>query len=618
MLESKIIGDAPYGIFVVDKNDNFIQFNTAMEAICGLSANEMIGKNLLTDIPNATIEGECKISEKFNAAKLSLKKICHKDLPIISFMGILSYQTITFSPLLDEDGIYDGMIVYVDEVSDEFSRKKTLFDDLHRARQLSSFYSKDVPVVAFRWSAENGWPVEMVSDNISQYGYSVEDFTSGCLLYGDIIHPDDLERVASYANELESGLGKSLFNEYRILDVSGNPIWVNEISVLELDENGNPSHYNGVLIDVNDRKIAETELKESKARIDSIFKSAPIGLCIISNRIFEEVNDYFCEMLGYSREEIVGKSTHVIHPSNEVHDYVGEVKYSLLVDHGIGKVESQLLCKDGTIIDVILNSRLIHPDFISKGVTCTILDITDMNNAKRKLIKDAEELEKLNQIKDMFSDIIRHDLLGPAGIVRGYTEFLGDIEVDNTKLQLLHAIEVSNEKIIELIEIAAKYEQINSCGDIDFHKCNIVKMFQDIVASQRLAIKSRGMSVNLLSEGPCYSIANPIISEVFVNLLSNAIKYSPENDTIVIEFHNAGKFWKVTVTDRGDGVSDTDKGYVFERFKRADKKGIKGTGLGLAIVKRIIELHNGEYGVMDNPEGKGSVFWITLKKADVN
>jgi len=100
-----------------------------------------------------------------------------------------------------------------------------------------------------------------------------------------------------------------------------------------------------------------------------------------------------------------------------------------------------------------------------------------------------------------------------------------------------------------------------------------------------------------------------------VNLLSNAIKYSPDNEVVDIHFQDDGSHWKITVTDRGEGVSDESKEYVFERFKRADKKGIKGTGLGLAIVRSIVELHDGKYGVADNPEGKGSMFWITLKKS---
>lgn len=589
-----------------------------MESISGLNRVDVIGKNLLADLPKETIEGEGNFKQLFMGAKESLKTVHRKELPITTPLGNLSYQTTTFVPIVNGNGVYNGMIIYVEEVSDNFNQKKTLFDELYRANKLSSFYSKDVPVVALRWSAEKGWPVEMVSDNISQYGYSADDFISQCFLQGDIIHPDDIESVTKNTNEMESLKSKYLFNEYRILDSSGNAFWVNEVSVPELDEYGNPSHYNGLLIDVNDRKVAELELLESNARIESILRATPVGMGVVSNRVFEDANDMLCEMLGYSREDFIGQSTRLIYPSDGEYDYVGSEKYEQISKKGFGKVETRMLRKDGNIIDVILSSSPIHPEDHSKGVTFTVLDITDIKNTQRDLEKYANELEKMNQIKDLFSDIIRHDLLSPAGIVRGYAEFLEDMEADETKLNILHIIEESNEKIIDLIESAAKYEKINSLEEIDYSNYDLVNLFRDVVAGQRLAIKSRGISVNVNSDYPCFSYVNPVINEVFVNLLSNAVKYSPENSVINIDFFDEGNYWKVTVTDQGDGISDEHKKYVFERFKRLDKKGIKGSGLGLAIVRRIVELHGGKYGVADNPNGKGSVFWVTLEKSKDN
>ncbi len=80
--------------------------------------------------------------------------------------------------------------------------------------------------------------------------------------------------------------------------------------------------------------------------------------------------------------------------------------------------------------------------------------------------------------------------------------------------------------------------------------------------------------------------------------------------------HEGGREnWKIAVTDSGEGVLDEHKTMLFDRFQRVNKVAVKGSGLGLAIVKRIIELHGGEVGVEDNPDGVGSVFWVTVEKA---
>jgi signal transduction histidine kinase len=75
-----------------------------------------------------------------------------------------------------------------------------------------------------------------------------------------------------------------------------------------------------------------------------------------------------------------------------------------------------------------------------------------------------------------------------------------------------------------------------------------------------------------------------------------------------------GDKWKLSFIDQGDGIPNESKATVFERFKRLHKENIRGTGIGLAIVKRIMDLHMEVIDVDDNPEGKGSVFWLTLKK----
>ncbi|MCK5485477.1 MAG: HAMP domain-containing histidine kinase, partial [Desulfobacterales bacterium] len=145
---------------------------------------------------------------------------------------------------------------------------------------------------------------------------------------------------------------------------------------------------------------------------------------------------------------------------------------------------------------------------------------------------------------------------------------------------------------------------------------NIAAMFKMVVDNFRPQIEDKQITLEFNAEGTYLANVSLMIEEVFVNLLSNAIKYSPEKSKIIVDITDAGDDWRVSVTDQGEGVSDENKPLLFDRFQRVNKVAVKGSGLGLAIVKRIIELHEGDFGVDDNPDGVGSVFWVTVKKSN--
>ncbi|AEH61036.1 multi-sensor signal transduction histidine kinase [Methanosalsum zhilinae DSM 4017] len=241
--------------------------------------------------------------------------------------------------------------------------------------------------------------------------------------------------------------------------------------------------------------------------------------------------------------------------------------------------------------------------------------IIQRKKSLEKLRSYAEELERSNELKELFLDILRHDLLNPAGVVKGYIDLLIGQEKDHSKIQVLKTIERNNNKVIKMIEDASRFAKLDSIEDIEFETFDIGLMLKNVVDSFSPQIDEKEMDVDFQSEGVYLAQANPIIEEVFVNIFSNAIKYSPEKSRIIIDILDAGKYWKIMVTDFGEGIDEKSKPFIFERFKRMNKPGIKGTGLGLTIVKKIIDLHGTQVGVEDNPQGKGSVFWFTVNKA---
>lgn len=140
---------------------------------------------------------------------------------------------------------------------------------------------------------------------------------------------------------------------------------------------------------VEQRRGAEA-LRNREARLAAIFRAAPTGIGVVSNRILMEVNDRLCEMIGYARSDLVGRSARVLYPTDEDFEFVGTVKYALIARYGTGSVETKWRCKDGRVIDVALSSTPIEPSDPARGVVFTALDITAHKNSLLHL-RDSEE-----------------------------------------------------------------------------------------------------------------------------------------------------------------------------------------------------------------------------------
>jgi signal transduction histidine kinase len=211
---------------------------------------------------------------------------------------------------------------------------------------------------------------------------------------------------------------------------------------------------------------------------------------------------------------------------------------------------------------------------------------------------------------------MRHDLLNPAGNVKGYSDLLLDTEASDKQRFLMDGVRRNNDKLIEMIETAAKFAKLESVTEIQFEVMDIGAILRNVAGQFDQKLIEKQMTLEMKIEGTYHSFINPIAEEIFANFISNSIKYSPEGTSIIVEIIDSDCHWKVKITDQGEGIPDDLKVQVFDRFKRVHKKGVKGTGLGLAIVKRIVEIMDGEVGVEDNPLGQGSVFWVKLKKEE--
>jgi two-component system cell cycle sensor histidine kinase/response regulator CckA len=136
------------------------------------------------------------------------------------------------------------------------------------------------PAVIFRWRNAEGWPVEYASPNVLEvFGHSAEDFTSGRVPYGTVLHPDDAARVASeVAVATATGAVTFAHERYRVLHKDGSARWLYDYTRVLRDDAGAATHYLGYVLDITDRVIAEDDARELERRLLHAQKLESLGL----------------------------------------------------------------------------------------------------------------------------------------------------------------------------------------------------------------------------------------------------------------------------------------------------------------------------------------------------
>lgn len=364
------------------------------------------------------------------------------------------------------------------------------------------------------------------------------------------------------------------------------------------------------------RERAEELLRHEKDRLQNYIDVVGIMIVVLDmDGCISLINLKGAQLLGYDKDQILGK--------NWISNFIPEDEQNGLTDQFLGlcsgnfsrSYENSVLTKAGEKRLILWNNvPLLDEQGHVEGCISAGEDITDIRLSQEKLLKYASDLKRTNELKLLFIDILRHDLLNPANIIKGYSEYLLETMRNEEEKKIIEKIHAQNEHLIKIINAASMFGKLESTEMINFEEHDILELLGKVSREFLPLIEKKGMILECNAMGSYPAYVNPMIEEVFSNLLSNAIKFSPEGSKLVLDISDCGPSWKVTITDSGIGVSDEYKDIIFTRFKRVSGEGSKGCGLGLAIVKKIMELHHGEVGVYNNPSGKGSVFWIKLTK----
>jgi len=234
-----------------------------------------------------------------------------------------------------------------------------------------------------------------------RYGYSREEFLK--LTAIDITKKTDVEEHSAPDNRKRLLQARHLVFETVHIKKSGEEFPV-EINAKIIEEHGRPVIL-AVVRDITERRKSQQALKEREAELQSIFRAAPVGIGMTIDRVIQEANRMLCQMTGYTRDELVGQSARMLYLSTEDYEYVGDEKYRMIKEQGIGTVETQWKRKNGDVRDILLSSVPLEPDDLSKGVTFTALDITERKQAEERfkiIYESAPDAHYIYDLKGVF------------------------------------------------------------------------------------------------------------------------------------------------------------------------------------------------------------------------
>jgi PAS domain S-box-containing protein len=159
----------------------------------------------------------------------------------------------------------------------------------------------------------------------------------------------------------------------------------------------------GVSLDISERKRAEEALRESERTLRAILAASPVGICLLRNRILHWANHAMYRIWGYPEGSLAGEDTRILYPDPEEYVRVGHEFYRRIEREGIGRVETQLVTRDGAVIDCYLQGSPLDPSDLSRGVIVAATDIT-RRKTMEKALQESERRYRL--LAENVTDVI--------------------------------------------------------------------------------------------------------------------------------------------------------------------------------------------------------------------
>jgi len=443
-------------------------------------------------------------------------------------------------------------------------------------------------------------------------GYSVNELLEKPFL--EFVHSEDREKTLQVIRDhLEQG--KNVLNfQNRYICKNGSIKWLEWTTHPDLSRGVSFS----VARDCTERLKMENALKESELWMRNIFNSLEEAVLVVSpRRELINLNRAAREIFGYTAEELIARSTDVLHVDEDHFSEFGSRIQSAFEQGKPAEFEFTGKRKNGEVFPTEHTvTQLKDDDGAVLGIVSVVRDISEKKRSEKELKAMVAELERSNTELQQFAYVASHDLQEPLRAIAGFLQLLQAKYNDRLDEKGHHYIERSVSaagRMQNLIHDILKLSRVNTGGQ-QFVMTDLNAVLNRTLEDMNPTIRKTGARITSakLPEAP---VDADQIQSVFQNLIQNALKYIENRaPTVEIGCEETDDMFCISVKDNGIGIDPKFHDRIFLVFQRLHtRKEYPGTGLGLALCKKILERHGGKIRVDSEPE-KGSVFYFTLPK----
>jgi PAS domain S-box-containing protein len=372
-----------------------------------------------------------------------------------------------------------------------------------------------------------------------------------------------------------------------------------------------------------ERKRSEQALRESEEKHRALFEATSQGVMLHDEQQFLEVNPAALKILGYERENFIGKHpAHISAPlqMDREPSHAASMRHIAACMQN-GSAHFEWLAQTGSGREVPLEVMLTRIQMGGKPlIQAVIMDITERKKAESELLKALAREKELGALKSNFVSMVSHEFRTPLAIIMSSAEILAEyfeqLEAAD-RIDHLRSIQKNTRRMADMMEEVLLLSRVEA-GRLTLEAQPIeLPLFCRRLVDEVQSATHRRCPIELnVGDFDTETFADErLLRHILTNLLTNAVKYSPEGSPVDFRMNRFGTRVQFVVGDRGIGIPDKDQKWLFNAFHRGGNVGeIPGTGLGLVIVKRCVELHRGAIRI-DSEVGRGTVIEVEIPVA---